>query len=144
MNISCPQNLDLEWLRKHVWSETVSFDIPRQGVVRGMQVNKTSLFIEQYYIMSTHQANMFKLVLQSDNGEERIMMVKRVVPKELPAKTGDRIIIITRPKPASGRQGLVGSWGQDTDEVSTFLVFLTSHFAPAALSSKPTKNHEKP
>ena len=46
------------------------------------------------------------------------------------------IIIITRPKPASGRQGLVGSWGQDTDEVSTFLVFLTSHFAPAALSSE--------
>ena len=60
---------------------------------------------------------MFKLVLQSDNGEERIMMVKRVVLKELPAKTGDRIIIITRPKPAYGRQGLAGSWGQDTDEV---------------------------
>ena len=32
------------------------------------------------------------------------------------------IIIITRPKPAYGRQGLAGSWGQDTDEVST-LVF---------------------
>ena len=45
------------------------------------------------------------------------------------------IIITTRPKPAYGRQGLVGSWGPDTDEVSTFLVFLTSHFAPAALSS---------
>ena len=45
------------------------------------------------------------------------------------------IIIITRPKPAYGRQGLAGSWGQDTDEVSTFLVFLMSHFAPAALSS---------
>ena len=45
------------------------------------------------------------------------------------------IIIITRPKPAYGRQGLAGSWGQDTDEVSTFLVFFTSHFAPAALSS---------
>ena len=45
------------------------------------------------------------------------------------------IIIITRPKPAYGRQGLAGSWGQDTDVVSTFLVFLTSHFAPAALSS---------
>ena len=44
--------------------------------------------------MFTHQANMFKLVLQSEDGEERIMMVKRVVPKELPAKTGDRIIII--------------------------------------------------
>ena len=37
---------------------------------------------------------MFKLVLQSEDGRERIMMAKRVVPKELPAKTGDRIIII--------------------------------------------------
>ena len=37
---------------------------------------------------------MFKLVLQSEDREERIMMVKRVVPKELPAKTGNRIIII--------------------------------------------------
>ena len=45
------------------------------------------------------------------------------------------IINITRPKPAYGRQNLAGSWGQDTDEVSTFLVFSTSHFAPAALSS---------
>ena len=44
------------------------------------------------------------------------------------------IIIITRTKPAYGRQGLAGSWGQDTNEVSTFLVFLTSHFAHAALS----------
>ena len=32
----------------------------------------------------------------------------------------DVIIIVTRPKPAYGRQGLAGSWGQDTDEVSTF------------------------
>ena len=48
------------------------------------------------------------------------------------------IIINTRPKPAYGRQGLAGSWGQDTDEVSIFLVFLTSHFAPAALSSDIT------
>ena len=31
------------------------------------------------------------------------------------------IIIITRPKPAYGRQGLAGLWGQDTDEVSNFL-----------------------
>ena len=45
------------------------------------------------------------------------------------------LIISTRPKPAYGRQGLAGSWGQDTDEVSNFLVFLTSHFAPAVLSS---------
>ena len=45
---------------------------------------------------------------------------------------------LTRPKPAYGRHGLAGSWGQDTDEVNTFLVFLTSHFAPAALSSDLT------
>ena len=47
-------------------------------------------------------------------------------------------IIITRPKPAYGRQGLAGLWSQDIDEVSIFLVLLTSHFAPAALSSDLT------
>ena len=31
------------------------------------------------------------------------------------------IYIITRPKPAYGRQVLAVSWGQDADEVSTFL-----------------------
>ena len=49
------------------------------------------------------------------------------------------IIIITRPKPAYGRQGLAGSWGQDTDNVSNFWVFLTSHFAQ--LGNKPTWDH---
>ena len=49
------------------------------------------------------------------------------------------IIIITRPKPAYGRQGLAGSWGQDTDKVSNFWVFLTSHFAQ--LGNKPTWDH---
>ena len=29
-------------------------------------------------------------------------------------------IITTRPKPAYGRHGLAGSWGQDTDQVSSF------------------------
>ena len=53
-------------------------------------------------------------------------------------RLGIIIINITRPKPAYGRQGLAGSWGQDTDEVNTFLVFLTSHFAHAALSSDLT------
>ena len=50
------------------------------------------------------------------------------------------IIIITRPKPAYGRQGLAGSWGQDTDEVRTFLVFLTFHCG-AQLGFKPTWDH---
>ena len=48
------------------------------------------------------------------------------------------IIIITITIVIITRHGLAGSWGQDTDEVSTFLVYLTSHFAPAALSSDLT------
>ena len=30
------------------------------------------------------------------------------------------IITVTRPKPAYGRQGLAGLWGQDTDQAGTF------------------------
>ena len=30
------------------------------------------------------------------------------------------VIILTRPKPAYGRQGLAGLWGQDTDQGGTF------------------------
>ena len=34
------------------------------------------------------------------------------------------IIIITRPKPAYGRQGLARLWGQDTDQAGTFWGFV--------------------
>ena len=44
----------------------------------------------------------------------------------------DIIIIITRPKPAYGRPGLAGSWGQDTDGVST---------CGAQVRLKPTRDH---
>ena len=47
----------------------------------------------------------------------------------------DIIIIITRPKPPSGRQGLAGSWGKDTVRQVHYKMFSTSHFAPTALSS---------
>merc|ERR1711874_909669 len=68
-----------------------------------------------------------------------LFVMATVISEHHPEKiTLTIIIIITRPKPAYGRQGLAGLWGQDTDEVSTFLVFLTSHFAPAALSSDLT------
>ena len=50
------------------------------------------------------------------------------------------VIIITRPKPAYGRQGLAGSWGQDTDEVSTFLVF-SLQACGAQLQNNPTWDH---
>ena len=45
------------------------------------------------------------------------------------------IIIITRPMPPYGRQGLAGSWGKDTVRQIHFGAFSTSHFAPSALSS---------
>ena len=44
-------------------------------------------------------------------------------------------IIITRPKPPYGRQGLARSWGKDTVGQVHFEVFSTSHFVPLALSS---------
>ena len=45
------------------------------------------------------------------------------------------IIIIIRPKPAYGRQGLAGQWGQDTDLAGTFWGVLNYE--------KPTLNLEK-
>ena len=77
---------------------------------------------------SRHQGPPHQRTIFADSG-----VVQEAV--QVPGSNIIIIIIITRPKPAFGRQGLAGSWGQDTDEVSTFLVFLTSHFAPAALSS---------
>ena len=52
-------------------------------------------------------------------------------------------IINTRPKPAYGRQGLAGSLGQNTDEVSTFWGVLNVSLRPcgAQLGFKPTKDH---
>ena len=46
--------------------------------------------------------------------------------------TSTTIIIITRPKPAYGLQGLAGSWGQVTDQADVF-----NH-------EKPTWNLENP
>ena len=55
------------------------------------------------------------------------------------------IIIITRPKPAYGRQGWEGSWGQDTDEVNTFLgvfnVSLRACGAQLGFNQPGTINH---
>merc|ERR1711963_1180366 len=44
-------------------------------------------------------------------------------------------IIITRPKPAYGRQGLAGSWGQDTDQAGTFLGVLNHENRPETLKN---------
>ena len=51
-------------------------------------------------------------------------------------------IIVTRPKPAYGRQGLAGSWGQDTDQAGTFWGVLNVSFraCSAQLGFRPTLN----
>ena len=71
---------------------------------------------------------------------------------------------LNRPKPAYSQQGLAGSWGQDTDEVSTFFGVLNVSLRacgaqlgfnqPGTINDnenpprnlekpwKPTKNHE--
>ena len=77
-------------------------------------------------------------ILEFSNRGNFGFIVMDLIEKSDRQSVGIITIIITRPKPAYGRQGLAGSWGQDTDEVNTFLVFLTSHFAPAALSSDLT------
>ena len=38
MGSICTQVLNLAWVQKHVWSGAVSLEVPREGVVRGMQV----------------------------------------------------------------------------------------------------------
>ena len=46
-----------------------------------------------------------------------------------------QIINITRPKPAYGRQGLAGSWVQDTDQAGTFLGVLNHENQPGTLKN---------
>ena len=54
------------------------------------------------------------------------------------------IIIIIRPKPAYDRQGLVGSWGQDTDQAGTFWGVLNVSLcaSSAQLGYKPIWSYE--
>ena len=54
-------------------------------------------------------------------GKQRVEVVARqVVIIIIATTTNIIIIIITRPKPAYGRQGLAGSWGQDTNQARIF------------------------
>ena len=54
-------------------------------------------------------------------------------------------IITTRPKPAYGRQGLAGLWGQDTDQAGTFwgVVNISLRAFSPQLGWRLTWNHKK-
>ena len=60
--------MDLKFIQKNIWSEVVKFDIPREKIIRGMQ------------------ANMFTVTCVNKDDISRNIIVKRIVPKELPKK----------------------------------------------------------
>ena len=60
--------MDLKFLQKNIWSEVVTFDIPREKIIRGMQ------------------ANMFTVTCVNKDNISRNVIVKRIVPTELPEK----------------------------------------------------------
>jgi len=65
------QKVDLNLLRSHVWDQVETFSIPKERVIRGMQ------------------ANMFAIKMEDKDKEVRNVIVKRIVPAELPEKPSD-------------------------------------------------------
>ena len=67
------QQITQAFLEEHVWSQVASFSIPKEKIIKGMQ------------------ANMFNILMKDKEGVERSVMVKRIVPKELPEKPSTEI-----------------------------------------------------
>ena len=107
-SVHCTQVLDLAWVKVHVWEEAETMEVPREGVIRGMQVmysillsctpllgcsefGLTSIYFNLIFYNVPHshfQANMFKLVLDSRLGQSKTVMVKRVVPRYYTVSSG--------------------------------------------------------
>ena len=66
-------SMNVEWFQKHVWKEAVSFEIPPEAVICGMQ------------------ANIFKIILKNSTGSSYNVIGKRIVPSELPSKANNII-----------------------------------------------------
>jgi len=62
------EKIDLSFIQKHILSEAVKFDIPKEDVIKGMQ------------------ANMFSIIASNKDGIKKRVIVKRIIPKELPEK----------------------------------------------------------
>lgn len=69
------KTLDTAWVRSRIWDGATDTNIPKNGVIRGMQ------------------ANMFLLEVSGDQ-ETRTFLVKRVVPSELPGKASEVKILL--------------------------------------------------
>ena len=62
------ETIDIKFVQDNIWSEGVRFDIPKEKVIRGMQ------------------ANMFSIDVFDKDSKCRSVIVKRIIPKELPDK----------------------------------------------------------
>ena len=62
------ENIDKKFLQKNVWGETVTFDIPKNKIIR------------------LDQTNMFTISCVNKENLKKDVIVKRIVPKELPEK----------------------------------------------------------
>ena len=62
------ENIETQFLQNNVWDETVKFFIPKEMIIRGMQ------------------ANMFTISCVNKDDIKKDVIVKRIVPKELPEK----------------------------------------------------------
>ena len=62
------ETIDIKFVQDNIWSEGVRFDIPKEKVIRGMQ------------------ANMFSINVFDNDSKCRSVIVKRIIPKELPDK----------------------------------------------------------
>ena len=68
LKLPCDKEINLEMVQTNIWSETKTFKIPKEKVIRGMQ------------------ANMFIIDCINEEGDVKSVMVKRIVPEELPEK----------------------------------------------------------
>ena len=68
--LSLPNNevIDINFIQNKVWADAVDFNIPRDKIIRGMQ------------------ANMFSIECVNKENETRSVIVKRIIPRELPSK----------------------------------------------------------
>ena len=68
MSLPNEHKIDLSLVREHIWPDASEFSVPKSKIIRGMQ------------------ANMFNIQCTTSAGDEKTVIVKRIVPKELPEK----------------------------------------------------------
>ena len=85
----------------------------------------------------SHNPHQHRSLISTANLVDKVIIIDSIT-------TISASITITRPKPAYGQQGLAGSWGQDTDQASTFcgVLNVSLRICNAQLGFKPTWNHK--